>query len=355
MSSSEILSAFDALAPKIELYRKSLEDLISRLIQSVELTPHSITSRIKGRSSLSTKLERKEGKYERIEDITDLLGIRVITYLNRDVDAIADIIESEFVIDRQNSADKRLFADPDRFGYKSLHYIVELNPERIKLQEYKQFAGIKAEIQIRTIIQHAWAEIEHDLGYKSPIAIPNDIRRRFFRLSALLETADDEFSIISTEIAEYQTKTRTQLESGERSQEIDATSMREFILSDPLFKSVSSEIARRSNKEVGTTDSSDNADQAARYLRGLGMTNLSEVGSELETRKSEIIDISVSRLGTLPSGSFANDLPLLYLAYSILSDRPTSDDLVTFLRNHNYSQPELGKQIFQQIKDYRNG
>ena len=90
------------------------------------------------------------------------------------VDKLAKVIERNFKIDTENSIDKRVM-DPERFGYSSLHYIVEYTPERLKLIEYKYFTGIKFEIQIRSILQHAWAETEHDLGYKSK----NEVQRRF--------------------------------------------------------------------------------------------------------------------------------------------------------------------------------
>jgi putative GTP pyrophosphokinase len=82
---------------------------------------------------------------------------------------VAELIEREFVIDRDNTVDKRKQLDPDRFGYLSLHHIVQLGPTRSQLVEYSSFGGIKAEIQTRSILQHSWAEVEHDLGYKSSI------------------------------------------------------------------------------------------------------------------------------------------------------------------------------------------
>lgn len=83
--------------------------------------------------------------------------MRIITYFSEDVDKIASIIQSEFEVDEHNSVDKRIKLDPVRFGYLSLHYVVKLNSTRVRLSEYIIFKDLKVEIQIRSILQHAWA------------------------------------------------------------------------------------------------------------------------------------------------------------------------------------------------------
>lgn len=54
-----------------------------------------------------------------------------------------------------------------RLGYQSIHYLVKLPDQKTEWAEYKRFEGLIAEIQVRTILQHAWAEMEHDIQYKS--------------------------------------------------------------------------------------------------------------------------------------------------------------------------------------------
>ena len=75
----------------------------------------------------------------------------------------------------------------------SMHYVVSIHQNRLKFTEYKSYTNLKIEIQIRSILQHGWAEIEHDLGYKGAKGIPDEFKRDFNRISALLETADNEF------------------------------------------------------------------------------------------------------------------------------------------------------------------
>lgn len=81
-------------------------------------------------------------------------------------------------------------------GYRSVHYVVHLNTSRLALPEYSRFRGLVAEIQVRTILQHAWAEIEHDTRYKAVDVAPTAIARRFVALAGLLEIADREFQAL---------------------------------------------------------------------------------------------------------------------------------------------------------------
>lgn len=87
----------------------------------------------------------------------------------------------------------------DKFGYQSIHYLITLKPDRLNLAEYASYKGLTAKIQVRTILQHAWAEIEHDIQYKSLETAPTMIRRRFMSLAGLFEIADREFQAIQDE------------------------------------------------------------------------------------------------------------------------------------------------------------
>ena len=198
--SSAILEQYHSEKSNYCSFCKKMEYLLDELLKQHNITYHSITSRTKELKSLEDKLIIKNKKYTCIQEITDIVGIRIITYYNDQVDIIADLLEHEFLVDKKNTIDKRKITDPDRFGYLSLHYIVQFNNSRIKLPEYSNFKDYKAEIQIRTILQHTWAEIEHDLGYKSKEAIPLTVRRDFYRLAGLLELADKEFLNIKNQL-----------------------------------------------------------------------------------------------------------------------------------------------------------
>lgn len=198
----KILADFDSQYTVFNKFKEKCRQLLTDLFDENSVLIHQITGRTKDRTSLSRKIDKKDEKYNALSEITDIVGLRVITYLESDVDKIANVIEKEFKVDRANSTDKRRLK-ADQFGYRSLHFVLELNDERVKNTEYKSFKGLKVEVQIRSILQHAWAEIEHDLGYKGEGSIPEEFKRGFNRLAALLETADVEFDRLKSGLDQY--------------------------------------------------------------------------------------------------------------------------------------------------------
>ena len=163
----------------------------------------AVESRVKTESSLAGKLELKGGKYKGLSDITDILGLRVITFYVDDVDKVASALERLFTIDWDNSVDKRRAHEIDSFGYLSLHYICSVDgfPYRF-------------EIQIRTLLQHAWANMNHDIGYKSGVEVPKAYMRNLSRLAGMLELVDEQFSRIRVELTDYKRKVQALVASG---------------------------------------------------------------------------------------------------------------------------------------------
>jgi putative GTP pyrophosphokinase len=121
--------------------------------------------------------------------------VRVIAFFPKTLVEIDQLIREEFIVVERTDKREDL-VEEERFGYASIHYIVRIGVPRATLPEYERFGETTAEIQIRTILQHAWAEIEHDIQYKSASAIPSDIRRRFMALAGMLEIADREFQAV---------------------------------------------------------------------------------------------------------------------------------------------------------------
>ena len=117
-------------------YASRLAELIERLLSARSIKTLSIEHRLKNRDSYLEKVQQGQSKYHGFKDITDVAGVRVITYYEDDVAKVAETITSEFVIDRTNSVNKGAQLDPDRFGYVSLHYVVSLNDSRSVLPEY---------------------------------------------------------------------------------------------------------------------------------------------------------------------------------------------------------------------------
>jgi putative GTP pyrophosphokinase len=116
----------------------------------------------------------------------------------------------------------QLLQQEEKLGYQSVHYIVKLKATRSKLPEYGRFRNLVAEVQVRTILQHTWAEIEHDIQYKSIATLPRPIRRRFITLAGLLEIADREFQAISDEETKLRLEARQSVAAG-RLKEVEIT------------------------------------------------------------------------------------------------------------------------------------
>ncbi|MDQ2730965.1 MAG: hypothetical protein M3Y56_04845 [Armatimonadota bacterium] len=191
-----------------ELFQRlgsKLQPLLDSLLQDIGAQVLFVDMRVKEENSLRRKIASKPDQYSALSDITDILGLRVVTYRSGEVDSIAEVVSQEFNIDPNNSIDKRAALADDQFGYLSLHYVANLNQERLSLPEYRPFAACKFEIQIRSVLQHTWAEIEHDIGYKPGIELPVGMRRRFSRIAGLLEVADEEFNRIVIDLERYRT------------------------------------------------------------------------------------------------------------------------------------------------------
>lgn len=165
MKKYNILEQYDKSKFLYESLCSKTEQLIKELLDANGIIIHYISYRTKERVKLQEKISRKGNKYSDIHEITDIAGIRIITNFAEDVNKVAEIIKSEFDIDFDNTIDKRNHAS-DKFGYMSMHYVVSILKSRLKFTEYKPYKDLKIEIQIRSILQHGWAEIEHDLGYK---------------------------------------------------------------------------------------------------------------------------------------------------------------------------------------------
>lgn len=275
-----------------------------------------------------------------LADVHDLLGLRIITYFPDEVDAVAEIVEREFDVDEPHSVDKRRLLDPDRFGYLSLHYIVMLDARRVGLPENERFADDRFEIQIRSILQHTWAEIEHDLGYQSESAIPAELRRRFSRIAGLLEVADAEFRTIRDEITAYQASVSEQLREGDPGEvRIDRESMRAYVAEDDLVLKLDTSISQLENGMLETV--AEGSSFYARELQAVGFTTVGDVKAALEASKGAVLDFArewfrqPDGYGLGEAGiPFARGTSLFFLCYVTLARTGSIEAIEDFLRTN---------------------
>ena len=169
-----------------EHFSKEMESVITKIIEAENLPYQSVSSRVKEKESYLNKC-KKEKYTNPIDEITDVSGIRIIAYTNQDVERICEVLQREFLIDQEHSINKSESLMTDKVGYRSVHYVLQLSERRAKLPEYSSLKDLKCEVQVRTLLQHAWAEIEHDRNYKFSGILPDEIKRRFHLVAGVLE------------------------------------------------------------------------------------------------------------------------------------------------------------------------
>ena len=234
-----ILEEYRQAKPACDDAAVKVKATLEKVFKKSGLIVAAIESRVKTEESLAGKLELKGSKYASLADITDIVGVRVITFYIDDVDKVASAVERLFKVDWENSVDKRKIHEIDSFGYMSLHYICSMDgfPYRF-------------EIQMRTVLQHAWANMNHDTGYKSGVEIPLEYRRSLSRLSGLLELADEQFSEIRADLADYRRRIQALVASGNLSEvPLDGDSFRSFLSTRP-FDPLNRRIASMNQAEI---------------------------------------------------------------------------------------------------------
>ncbi len=198
-SNDALVSSFAANRSLYVDFSDRVKSLITELVHGAGIRVDSIQARTKTEKSLSDKLARPGKSYTRLEDVPDLAGLRVIVYHREDGDRVVELIGNEFVVDDEESEDVASRLAPNEFGYLSVHLVIRLSEARRQLPEWAELNALHAEVQVRTVLQHAWASISHSLQYKHEHEAPNALRRRLARLSALLELADQEFATLNRE------------------------------------------------------------------------------------------------------------------------------------------------------------
>ncbi|MBQ9462903.1 MAG: hypothetical protein IJU68_04525 [Bacteroidales bacterium] len=234
-----ILEEYRDNLPEIKKKAEEINAKLNSMLKDAGLLVAALEYRVKSEDSLAGKLELKGSKYASLEDITDIIGLRVITFYTDDIAKVSSAIERLFEVDWANSVDKRKAHEIDSFGYLSLHYIC-----------YAPGFPYRFEIQLRTVLQHAWANMNHDTGYKSGVEIPKSYLRNLSRLAGILELVDEQFSIIRSELTDYRRRVRALVASGNLSEvPLDGDTYRSFLELEP-FDTLNKRIAAVNQAEI---------------------------------------------------------------------------------------------------------
>lgn len=317
---NSILEEYDNSKILLENLDRTLLNLINSLLERKNIRVHQVQTRVKDRKSLESKIIRKSKKYKVLNDITDIIGVRIITYFDDEVDQIATMIEEEFVIDQANSVDKRK-VDDDKFGYRSLHYVASLKKDRTNLLEYSSYGVQKFEFQIRTILQHSWAEIEHDLGYKGEFEIPSTAKRTFYRVAALLEQADIEFVKLKTTISEYEKAMSKAIKESPNEIEINKASLISFVTTNDNVIRIENEIASCNPSVFIIEGEAENliSDILISEIKDLGIKSIKEIEELYLRYEKRFIEEEKINFATENAFGFARGASILRLV-SFLSN-----------------------------------
>jgi ppGpp synthetase/RelA/SpoT-type nucleotidyltranferase len=209
-------------------YAKFLRETLERVCR--RYAPGSfVEARAKALASFAEKIVRKQDKFHSNPeyDVTDRCGARVIVQSNEDAATICSYIEKNFLIDRDNSLYHSTHLRTPEFGYRSIHYVVQLKPDASAQFGVALPAGVrrgpegfKAEIQVRTLAEHVLASGLHDRLYKTPITVPESLKRENARLSATLESVDARYSALASGIDAYLGHYSAYLKKGEIAEEM---------------------------------------------------------------------------------------------------------------------------------------
>ncbi|CAM4288628.1 GTP pyrophosphokinase family protein [Zobellia nedashkovskayae] len=265
----ENINKYISLRPTYKKLSEKVGQIIEELLDINNINYHAVFYRAKTIESFGEKIKKPKYK-DPLSELTDLAGIRIIGYVEDDVEEISKIIENAFDVDPANSMNKSEDLGVDKVGYKSVHYVCTLPSSRTSLPEYRRFDNLKFEIQIRTILQHSWAEIEHDKNYKFTGELPPEIQRRFKLVAGNLELADREFNQLSRDIDEYSREIAKSTEKGELEINLNSTALKQYLAIK--FKKLIGE-----ERLEPSFNGSNNESIILMELRNFGLSTLSDL------------------------------------------------------------------------------
>ncbi len=189
--SAEWGERYDSNRRTYESLRQEVLFILEAALAEAGIKTHSVTARVKDRARFLEKIERKTYA-DPFVDTTDLVGARVVCLFLEDLPKLEALAETWFdVLEREDKVDG---GSVDAFGYMSHHYVCRLRQEHTG-PRYDRIKDIRFELQCRTLLQDAWANVSHHLAYKGEYSIPEELQRDFHALSGLFYVADQHFQL----------------------------------------------------------------------------------------------------------------------------------------------------------------
>lgn len=255
---------------------------------------HLVEHRVKETTSVIEKGRRKE-LADPLNELTDLVGCRVICLFRSDIEKIGQIIKNSFDV---VTLDDKISENPDAFGYMSVHYIVKMRD--FTGPRYDKIRNLLFEIQVRTISMHAWAAISHHLDYKGDWDVPAHLKKALNALSGLFYVADDTFERF---FAESQ-------ESKKRALQNPVSVGRSDINLDTLGAYLATKFPDRKHSEEKYVS------ELVQELKDAGYTTIQQVDKDIDATKDAVAHFEATYTS---KRSFA-DVGVVRLSLSIASE-----------------------------------
>ena len=309
-----ILDEYRERVPVFERLRDIVSERLQQSLDENNIVVAGLGARIKTEQSLTGKLELKGYKYRTLDDITDILGVRIVTFFSDEVDVISALAEKLFEIDWDNSVDKRKMHEIDRFGYMSLHYICRLPKKLCDDPAMPELNEVRFELQMRSALQHVWANMYHDMGYKTDVEIPHEYQRNMSRLAGMLELADEQFSSIRKEITAYRRNVQSLVATGNFDEvALNGDTFRSFLALNP-FRRLVDKMAAINRAEVYE-------DSLMPYYNVLRMLEMKTIGDVVRMRNEHsegayqlaLIQLAGTGLDILASSVALQNLCIVYI------------------------------------------
>jgi ppGpp synthetase/RelA/SpoT-type nucleotidyltranferase len=195
----ELAVWYDAHVEGLRRVEAALREHLGGAITAAGLDDARLETRTKDRDSFLTKATKTDGrggfKYaDPAAQLTDFVGARVLVPLSADVAPVAGLVQRLYVVEEMS--DQRSDQLLDVPGYQSLHFLLRFRPEDRDALGLADAPDVPVEVQVRSILQHAWASLQHDVMYKAERVPTDTVRRRLIALAGLLELADHEFMAV---------------------------------------------------------------------------------------------------------------------------------------------------------------
>lgn len=194
---THLRQTYEALASQAELYLRQFQEQLRAEVRELGVNGH-VKARFKKFESFYEKLHRNHRDGQE-RPLTDMMAFRIVCPFAEDVLKVERMLSSHFqVLETIHKGSQRV----SEFGYESTHLVLAW-PWADQNLDLLPGASWVMEVQVRTILQDAWAEVEHELIYKGDWSLPNEsAKRKLAAIAAALTLADTVFQELRVEVRE---------------------------------------------------------------------------------------------------------------------------------------------------------